>query len=112
MRRPSVKRLFRFPTRSPRELADDARAEVLSHVELRTEDLRDRGLSEDDARAQAVREFGDLQASIEHGLRHERRLERRRVMARMWSDVRQDLRLGVPGSACSCGAPVRRRPPS
>jgi predicted permease len=95
MRRPSVKRLFRFPTRSRQEIAADARVEVLSHVEMRAEDLRHRGLTEAEAHAQAAREFGDLRSSIEQGVRHERRLERRRVISRMLGDFRQDVRLGV-----------------
>jgi putative ABC transport system permease protein len=95
MKRPSVKRLFRFPTRSQQEFADDAREEVSFHVDMRAEDLRHRGLTEADARARAVREFGDLRASIERGQRHERRLERRRVLSRMLGDVRQDIRLAV-----------------
>jgi predicted permease len=95
MKRPSVKRLFRFPTRSPQELAADAREEVSFHVDMRAEDLRHRGLTEADARAQAVREFGDLRSSIDQGVRHERRLERRRLLSRMLGDLRQDIRLGV-----------------
>jgi predicted permease len=90
-----VKRLFRFPTRSRQELADDARQEVLFHVDMRAEDLRHRGLNETEARAQAVREFGDLRSSIAQGVRHERRLERRRLLSRVFGDLRQDIRLGV-----------------
>jgi predicted permease len=95
IRRPSVKRLFRFPTRSKQELAADARDEVSFHVDTRADDLRRRGLSEADARAQAVREFGDLTASIAQGVRHERRVERRRVLSRLTGDFRQDVRLGA-----------------
>ena len=95
MKRPSVKRLFRFPTRSPQELAADAREEVQFHVDMRADDLRHRGWTEADARTQAVREFGDLKASIEQGERHERRLERRRVVSRVLGDFRQDVRLAV-----------------
>jgi predicted permease len=95
MKRPSVTRLFRFPTRSREELAADAREEVQFHVDMRAEDLRHRGLSDADARAQAIREFGDLRTSAVAGLRHERRLERRRWLSRLLGDLRQDLRLGV-----------------
>jgi len=95
MKRPSVKRLFRFPTRSRQELAADAREEVQFHVDMRADDLRHRGLTEADARAQAVREFGDLQSSIVQGERHERRLERRRLLSRLLGDLRQDIRLGI-----------------
>ena len=95
MKRPSLKRLFRFPTRSRHELAADARDEVQFHVDMRAEDLRHRGWTEADARAQAVREFGDVRSSIAQGVSHERRLERRRVLARVWGDFHQDVRLGV-----------------
>jgi predicted permease len=95
MKRPSVKRLFRFPTRSRQELAADAREEVQFHVDMRADDLRHRGWTEVDARAQAMREFGDLRSSIERGERHERRLERRRLLSRLLGDLRQDIRLGV-----------------
>jgi predicted permease len=95
MRRPSVKRLFRFPTRSREEAAADAREEVSFHVDMRAEDLRHRGLTEAEARAQAVREFGDLRSSIAHGVRHETRLERRRLLSRVLGDLRQDIRLGI-----------------
>jgi predicted permease len=90
-----VKRLFRFPTRSREELAADAREEVSFHVAMRAEDLRHRGLTETEAHAQAVREFGDLRSTVEQGVRHERRLERRRVLSRMLGDFRQDVRLGI-----------------
>ena len=95
MKRPGVKRLFRFPTRSRQELSADAHEEVQFHVDMRADDLRHRGWMEVDARAQAVREFGDLRSSIERGARHERRLERRRLISRMLGDLRQDIRLGV-----------------
>jgi putative ABC transport system permease protein len=95
MKRPSVKRLFRFPSRSRREFAADAREEVLFHVDMRVEDLQRRGLAEAEARAQAMREFGDLRSSLEDGVRHERQLERRRLVSRLLGDFRQDVRLGV-----------------
>jgi predicted permease len=95
MKRPSVKRLFRFPTRSRQELAADAREEVQFHVDMRADDLRHRGVPEAEARAQAVREFGNLTASIAQGERHERRLERRRLLSRVVGDLRQDIRLAV-----------------
>ena len=95
MKRPSVKRLFRFPSRSRDEVAADAREEVLFHLDMRVEDLRRRGWTEDEAREQAKREFGDLRSTLEHGLRHERRLERRRLLSRLLADFRLDVRLGV-----------------
>jgi predicted permease len=95
MKRPSVKRLFRFPSRTPRDAATDARAEVFAHLGMRIEDLRNRGLTQTEARAQALREFGDLRSSMEEAVQHERRLERRRVLSRLSHDLGQDTRLGV-----------------
>jgi predicted permease len=95
MKRPSVKRLFRFPSRSRSEVAADAREEVLFHLDRRVEDLRRGGLPEGEAREQAKREFGDLRSSLEDGLRHELRLERRRFLSRLLGDFRLDVRLGV-----------------
>src|SRR5829696_8618400 len=62
---------------------------------MRADDLRHRGWTEADARAQAVREFGDLTSSVERGERHERRVERRRLLSRLLGDVRQDIGLGL-----------------
>src|SRR5262245_46934121 len=95
MKRPSVKRLFRFPSSSRSEVAADAREEVLFHLEMRVDDLRRGGLPESEAREQAKREFGDLRSSLEDGLRHELRLERRRFLSRLLGDFRLDIRLGV-----------------
>src|SRR5688572_13239660 len=95
MKRPSVKRLFRFPSRTRREIAEDANEEVLFHLDMRTEELQRTGFTEAVARAQAAREFGDVRSSLEEGLRHELRIERRRLMARLLGDFGQDVRLGV-----------------
>ena len=60
MIRAGIRRLFRLPP------DDDARAEALIdeeirlHLELRAEQLRRRGLADDEARAEAVRRFGPM----------------------------------------------------
>jgi predicted permease len=95
MKRPRVKRLFRFPSRSRGDVSADARDEVLFHLDMRVEDLQRRGLKEADARTQAMREFGDLRPTLEQGLRHERRLERRVLLSRLLGDFRLDISLGV-----------------
>ena len=95
MKRPDVKRLFKFPSRSRREVAADASEELLFHVDMRVEDLKQRGFTEAEARAHALREFGDLRSSLEEGVRHERRLERRHLVSRLLGDFRLDIRLGV-----------------
>jgi len=63
------------------------RAEMESHLEEKAAELRDGGLDESDARAEAQRRFGNL------GLKQE---ESREIwIARYWSDFWQDLRYGA-----------------
>src|SRR5688572_4941213 len=95
MKRPSVKRLFRFPSRTRDEIAADVEDEIQLHLEMRTDELQSLGLQEDEARAQASREFGDRSAATRDGLRHERSLERQHRFGRLLAEFRQDLRLGV-----------------
>src|SRR5262245_55006745 len=95
MKRPGVKRLFKFPSRSHSDAAADAREEVQFHLDMRVEDLRRRGLPEAEAREQARREFGDLKAGLEDGLRHRLRLERQRFLSRLLGDFRLDIKLGL-----------------
>jgi predicted permease len=50
---------------SRKRSADDFAAEIRSHLELEADDLKHAGLSEDQARTQARREFGNVTASQE-----------------------------------------------
>ena len=45
--------------------AEDFKAEIEAHLELEAEDLRQEGMSEDEARRKARREFGSLPAAQE-----------------------------------------------
>jgi len=91
MKRPGVKRLFRFPTRTPAEIGEDVAEEIRFHLETRIEVLVDAGLSEAEARTQAMREFGDARRMNE-AVRHQERIERRRRLFRWLEDLHQDLR--------------------
>jgi predicted permease len=95
MKRPSVKRLFRFPSRTRDEIAADVEDEIQLHLEMRIDELQSLGLQEDEAREQASREFGDRSAATRDGLRHEHSLERQHRFGRLLAEFRQDLRLGV-----------------
>ncbi len=53
-----VRRRFRSLLWRPRE-ADEVAEEMAFHLEMRTRELVDRGLDEDEARAEARRRFGD-----------------------------------------------------
>lgn len=95
MRPWGVKRLFQFATRTREDIAADIDDEVAFHMEMRVEDLRREGLSEDAARAQAAREFGDRArhatacAAIDLGA------ERQGRARRLIEDAVQDTRLGL-----------------
>ena len=54
------KKLFRLPWRSARQIRDDVDEELRFHLDMRVTELVALGLSSDDARARAAREFGDL----------------------------------------------------
>jgi putative ABC transport system permease protein len=65
---PRVRRLFRFPWRSAARVASDVDEEVLFHVEMRAEELTMAGMSPEHARAEAWRQFGDVDDVRRHAL--------------------------------------------
>ena len=95
MRPWGVKRLFRFATRTREEIGVDIDDEVAFHMAMRVEALEREGLSADEARAQAAREFGDRSrhavacAAIDLGA------ERQSRVRRLLDDGVQDMRLGL-----------------
>ncbi len=76
-----------------RSVADQVDEELDFHLEMVTRDLIARGRSEPDARAEALRRFGDLAAvgarCRKLGLEHERNVRRAEYLA----ELRQDVRL-------------------
>src|SRR5688572_14504416 len=70
MRRYGVKRLFRFPFRTPGDVREEIAEEFRFHLDMRTEELLNSGLLPDDARAQATREFGDQQRGAHVAVMH------------------------------------------
>ncbi|MGH9667683.1 MAG: ABC transporter permease, partial [Bryobacteraceae bacterium] len=81
-----LRRRFRYWLESTKRQAA-LRAEMEAHLEEKTAELRDEGLSESEARAAARRQFGNSLAKRE---------ESREVwIARYWSDFWQDLRYGA-----------------
>src|SRR5438093_1281770 len=67
-----------------RELSD----EIAEHLEQRTEELVSRGISRDDARRQAVRDFGNVTLITERG----RDVWRFALIEDVWRDLRYALR--------------------
>ena len=94
MRPWGVRRLFRYPFRSRDDVGADIREEFAFHLDMRAADLVRHGMSETEARAQALREFGDGSPGIAACARHGQRLERRRALTRWVGELRQHATVG------------------
>ena len=66
------RRLFGLPWRSERAIREDVDEELRFHLDARAADLSAEGVDPEEARAQALREFGD----IEDARRYIRRMDR------------------------------------
>jgi predicted permease len=93
---PGLRRVFQFQRRSARVLAADVDEELAFHLDLRAAELMaQRGFTPDAARAEALRQFGDL----DDARRYLRALDARTETAARRRDLldtlRQDLRLAL-----------------
>jgi predicted permease len=99
---PLWRRLFRLPTPDPREAAADVDAELEFHLQMRVDELVALGMTEAEARAEALRRFGNLGRARGDLTRDGESRARRHRMAAWLEDLGQDLRLAMRG--------IRRRP--
>jgi putative ABC transport system permease protein len=90
-----TKRLFRFAARSRDDIRDDVQEEFAFHLDMRVDDLMKEGLSETNARAQALREFGSQTRGTHACAREGLTVERQRTLARLVSELRQDATFGL-----------------
>src|SRR5262245_43590904 len=88
-------RLFRFLRRSTEDVRTEVREEFAFHLDMRVEDLRREGLSESAAREQALREFGSLDRGADACVREGVTIERRRSVARLVTELHQDINFGL-----------------
>src|SRR5689334_11124795 len=86
---------FRFPWRSARHIGEDVDAELRFHLEARAEELVAHGASPEAARAQALREFGDVDDAREYMRTIDRRTEDAHRRRGSFADLRQDVRYAV-----------------
>jgi hypothetical protein len=99
---PHWRRLFRLPTPDPRDAAAEVDSELEFHLQMRVDELIALGMTEADARAEALRRFGNLGRTRGDLTRDgESRARRHRTVAWL-EDLVQDLRLALRG--------MRRRP--
>ncbi|MFL5620734.1 MAG: ADOP family duplicated permease [Gemmatimonadaceae bacterium] len=88
---PDLRRLFRLPTTTKR-VADEVSDEVAFHLEMQARDLEAQGLGPADARAEALRRFGDVSAAREELGAIDRRRVRRAWRAEWWEVLLNDVR--------------------
>jgi predicted permease len=90
------RRLFRFPWRSARQIRADVDEELRFHLDMRAESLTATGVPADAARAQAMREFGDLDDARQYigAMDHDIEAAQRRsdFMNDLWTDIGYSIR--------------------
>ena len=80
--------LFRLPWRTAQRISEDVDDELRFHIAMRAEELETRGLTPEAARAEATRQFGD----VEDARRYLRRIDRGTEAARRRRDYMGELR--------------------
>ena len=92
---PRFRRLFRFPWRTPQEIDREVDAEVQFHLEMRTQELIDQGMTPEAARADARRQFGNLEDTRRYCRALDQQTERQ-ARWRLWLDeLQHNLRYGA-----------------
>jgi predicted permease len=89
------RRLFTFTSRSRREVNAQIQDEFTFHLDMRVADLMAAGLAEPEARAQALREFGDRDRGAAGCEIYDLRVERTHRVRMAFADLLQDLKYGV-----------------
>jgi predicted permease len=92
---PILRRRFDFTTRTRTDIDADVYDEIAFHLEMRTRELVDRGWSPESARAEARRQFGDLENTAAYCRRLDADKERGMVVRRWTSELSQDLSHGA-----------------
>jgi putative ABC transport system permease protein len=98
--RPGVRRLLRFPIRTRAAMKRDADDELDALIACRVEHLIARGMSSDDARAEAMRRLGASLDQVRHQLHtNADQRERRMRVVEFFESVMQDIRYAARGLA-------------
>ena len=85
------RRVLRIPWLTRSQIADDVDDELASHLAQAAADLRDAGMSAEDAHREAARRFGDLDTTRRYCRDQDIRRERESRQATMIGELRQDL---------------------
>ena len=93
----SRRRPFDFLRRRPDAVAAEIDEELAVHLEMRTDEFRARGLPADEARREALRQFGDLDGTRRYckGQNEQKETHMQRLL---WlDDLSQDIRISARG---------------
>jgi predicted permease len=88
-------RLFQFWRRSRAMIRRDVDEELQFHIDSRADALRQAGASPDEARATALREFGDLEDARQYIRRVDTDIEHQRRRRDYMTELRQDIAFGL-----------------
>ncbi|HJR35877.1 MAG TPA: ABC transporter permease, partial [Gemmatimonadales bacterium] len=88
-------RFFRLPWRTRPEVAAEVDDELRFHLDLVAARLRAGGLSESEARAEAIRQFGDLPYTLRYCRAEGQRREREKRRMTFFDELGQDLRYAM-----------------
>jgi len=89
---PGLRRTFRLPWRTRAQVAHDVDDELAFHLDMRAQELAGQGVPAEAARAQAWREFGDVEGARRALCAADARWERSTRRADRLDELRQDLR--------------------
>ena len=88
-------RLFQFWRRSRAMIRRDVDEELQFHIDSRADALRQAGASPEEARATALREFGDLEDARQYIRRVDTDIEHQRRRRDYMTELRQDIAFGL-----------------
>ncbi|MDP6606703.1 MAG: ABC transporter permease [Dehalococcoidia bacterium] len=96
-RLPGFRRMFRFPWRTRTQIERDVETELGFHLDMRTEELVEGGMTPTAARREALRQFGDLDDTKRYCRTVDGAAEQTTRRTMYLDELRQDLRYAVRG---------------
>ena len=84
---------FWYLRRRPDVVASEIDEELNLHLELRVEELKSRGMPIDEARQEALRQFGDLEQTRRYCRHQDEEKDTHMQRTLMLQDFRQDVRI-------------------
>src|SRR5512137_3217664 len=97
MRETGRGRLFPYIRRRSDTIGSEVDEELNAHLEMRTDALVAQGMSRQDARREALRQFGDLDGTRRYCRRQDEGKESRMQGQLLLADLLEDLRVGARG---------------